>query len=149
MLFLFPWSSSQASYDPEGYRDVAPGGVGVGADLVRPGGERFGLGLAQAGDVHLKFHGEPVSPAVSRADADAGGHLAAGDVEPATAGGQLERGVEAGGVAGREQDLRVGRAARAAHLLRDAQVDVEEAVLAGHVAVAAVARGTGNGGVKN
>ena len=56
------------------------------------------------------------------------------------AGDDLQRRVEAGGVAGGEQLLGVGRPAGAAHLLGDAHVGVEDAVVAGDVAVAAVAR---------
>ena len=62
---------------------------------------------------------------------------------------QLERGVEAGGVAEGEQHLGVGGAAGAAQLLGHPQVEVEDAVVAAGVAVAAVPGGEGGRGVQN
>jgi hypothetical protein len=57
--------------------------------------------------------------------------------------------VEAGRVARSEELLGVGGATGAAHLLRDPDVDVEDAVVAHGVAVAPVARGVGGRGVED
>ena len=72
----------------------------------------------------------PNPPLSSTPMRHAGRHLGAGDVELVAAGDQLQRRVEAGGVAGGEQLLGVGGPAGAAHLLGDAQVEVEDAVVA-------------------
>jgi hypothetical protein len=101
------------------------------------------------GRAHVEPHREPEPSVIQWADADAGRDLAVGDVELALAGDQLERGVEAGGVADREQHLGVGRAAGAAQFLGHPQLEVEDAVVAPGVAVAAVAGGGGGGGVQD
>ena len=99
--------------------------------------------------VHVELHLEPEPAVVERADADGRRDLGAGDVEPVAPGDDLQRRVEARRVAGGEQLLGVGRPAGPAHRLRDAHVGVEDAVVAGDVAVAAVPGGGGGRGVED
>src|SRR4029453_3739280 len=70
------------------------------------------------------------------------------DADLALGGNVAQGGVEAGRVAGGEQLLGVGGAAAAAELLRDRQVDLEQAVVGAGVAGAAVPGGGGDGGVE-
>src|ERR671910_2984822 len=113
------------------------------------GGDRLGGLLVEAGDVDVELDRQAEAPLGGGADADARRHLGAVDVDAAALADHLERRVEAGGVADREQLLGVGGTAGAAHLLGDAQVQVEPPVVGGGVAVAAVAGGVGRGGVEH
>src|ERR1700761_2526206 len=72
------WRSSD---DGKGHRNVAPGGVGVRADLVGPGDELFRGWPVDVRDAYLEVDGEAEPSAVELADADAGDDLAAVDVE--------------------------------------------------------------------
>src|SRR3984957_5806303 len=144
-----PVSWWRSSDDREGDRDVAPGGVGVRADLVRLGDELFRGWPVDVRDAYLQVDGEAEPSVVQRAEANAGDDLSAVDVELVLPADHLERGMEAGGVAGREQHLGVRGAACATHLLGDPHVDVEDAILAAGMAVAAVAGGMGGGRVQD
>src|SRR5690348_5008253 len=145
-LVTFP---RRGSGDCEGHRDVAPGGVGVGANLVRPGDELLRGVPVEVRDAHPQFDRESEPAVVQRADADAGRDLAAVDAHLLLPGDHLERGMETSRVPGREEHLGVGGAAGPAHLPRNPHVDVKDAVLAAGVAVAAVPGGMGGSGVQN
>ena len=96
-------------------------------------------GELRVGKFNLAARGQP-------ADRDVGRHLGPGQVRAAC--DDLERRVEARGVARGEQLLGVGGTAGAAHLDGDPDVDVEEPVVGGGVAVAALTRGGGVRGVQ-
>ena len=131
--------------DGDRHLDVAPGGIGVRAHLVGRIRQSLRRGFVQFGRVDDEGGGEPEPTAVERADADTGGHLCALDIQLLLARHQFQGGVEAGGVARREELLGVGGAARAAHFLGNAQIEIDEAVVTAGVPVAAVASGVCRG----
>ena len=84
----------------------------------------------------------------AQADADLGADARIAERDLLLPGDQLQRGVEARGVAGREQLLGVRAVAAAAHLRGDREVQCDAAVRGLDVAVAAGAGGDGLGGVE-
>ena len=104
--------------------------------------------LAQCGQRHLEPHGQAEGPVVVAAQRDVGDDLGVGGVDLHGRRDQLQRRVEAGGVAGGEQLLGVGGAALAAELLGGADGGVDGAVEGLDVAVAAVPGRDGRGGVE-
>ena len=83
------------------------------------------------------------------ADAHAGPHAGVAELDLLLAGDGLHGGVEARGVARREQLLGVGAVAAAAHLLRDGEVEVESALARGDAAVSSGSGGECFGGVES
>ena len=126
--------------------DVAARGLGVGAGLVGGVGKRLRGFLVRAGDGDLKLHAdEEALGAVVEGHACADGGV--GDVRALVLGHHLEGGVEASGVAGGEELLRVGTLTAAAQLLRGGHGEVQVRVLDGGAAIAAGAGGECFGGV--
>ena len=115
---------------------------GVWADLVRGLGQLprgFGRHIRQ---VDQSPQGQAVRRTV-RADADARGHRRTVHIGLSGAGRDPQSAVEAGGVARREELLRIRALAGATHLLGEREIEVQPAVGAGHVSVAAVAGAAG------
>ena len=90
--------------------------------------EGFGGGPLEARQVHVELNGQAEATRCQHADAHARRDLRVADVEAVAERRELERRVEAGGVSGCEELLRVGRASGSAELFGDADVDVYAAV---------------------
>ena len=111
--------------------------------------ELLGLLVGQVRDDDLELGGQLEAALVIRPDMDACTDGGVGDVHLLLPGHEIQRGVEAGGVAGGEQLLGVGALARAAHRLGRGHVEIDSALESAHVAVAAGPGGQGFCGVES
>lgn len=109
----------------------------------------LGEGLFDVRQVHLERNSEAEAAAVDAADRDVGDHFGVVHIGSGPASHRAQRGVETGGVAGGEQQLRVRSPAGAAQFDRDPDVGVDQTVLGADVAIAAVTRGDGGSGVES
>src|ERR1035437_9328244 len=95
----------------ERYLDVAPGGVGVRANLVSGGDQLGGLvGILDPGQGDVERHGELEAALLGGVQADAAVDRDLAGVDALTACHDPQRALEAGGVANREQLPGIGRA---------------------------------------
>ncbi|GEC09497.1 hypothetical protein SSP24_71520 [Streptomyces spinoverrucosus] len=133
--------------DDELDRDVAAGGVGVGADLVGLL-DQLAAGRLVDGVGQLDAEGDGEREALALlADADLGGDGGLADVDLGLPADQAEGAAEAGRVPGGEELLGVGALAVAAQLHRRGQLEVDLAVGGDGTTIAAVGGG-GDGGVE-
>lgn len=133
--------------DDELDRDVAAGGVGVGADLVGLLDElAAGRGVHGVGQLDAEGDGEREALALL-ADADLGGDGGLAQVDLGVPADQAESAGETGGVPGGEELLGVGALTVAAHLGRQGELEVEPAVGGDGTSLAAVGGG-GDSGVQ-
>lgn len=133
--------------DDELDRDVAAGGVGVGADLVGLLDElAAGGGVHGVGQLDAEGDGEREALALL-ADADLGGDGGLAHIDLGVPADQAEGAGETGGVTGGEELLGVGALAVAAHLGRQGELEVEPAVGGDGTPLAAVG-GSGDSGVQ-
>ncbi len=85
--------------DADGDLNIAPGRIGVGADLVGGVGKLLGCGLVLSWDGNLQVHCELEAFALL-SDAHSCPHRRVTQLDLLVAGNGLQRGVEASGVAG-------------------------------------------------
>src|SRR5689334_10221149 len=133
-------SASLRALDGELYRDVVPGRVRVGTDLlVRLTGESFELRLRERRVPDMQLHREAEAAGVARPDRDAAGDGCALGVLLLLHRDIVERAAEAGGVAHREQMLRRRRvgSARTAHGLGNRETDRDGMIRGFPVTIAA------------
>src|SRR6266550_980659 len=135
--------------DGERDLDVAACCPGVRAGLVGQPHQFERLVTAEPRRFQVERRREPEAAAFQRTDPDACGDARAAQVELPPGSEPHQRRLEAGGIAGREELLRVGAGpARAAHLGRNVEVDVDAPVARAGVTFA-TARGRCLGGVED
>ena len=111
------------------------------------GHESFGGVAVEVGVCTSSSTAEAETAAVQDPDADTGRDLGVGHIELVPLRDEFQGRVEARRVAGGEELFGIGGAARSAHLLGNPHVHAEHAVVGVDVAVPAVARCVGDGGV--
>src|SRR5580704_8085412 len=107
-------AAGRASHDGQRDLDVVARRVAVRANLMGLGDEVLGDGAVDAGQLSFKIHPKLEPPGVVGPDADLRGDRRVADVDFLATGYHLQGAVEAGGVPGREQLLRIGERAAGA-----------------------------------
>ena len=112
--------------------DVAPGRVGVGADVMADLHELVRLRLVNAVDLVVEVHAQLELPGVGREEFDLGGrlHRIGVELDPLILRHKDHRVAETSRVPGREQELGVGFVAFATQARGDGDRHVDHAVLA-------------------
>src|ERR1700690_465056 len=126
-------------HDLEPNLDVAAGGVGIGANVVRFFHQSLCLGMREAGKRDLKVDLQAKTAGRARSDADRRGHRRIGGYFRATLRRhELHRADEAGGISGCEKLFGiVAGAAAASEFLRCREFDIRASVERGGLAVTA------------
>src|ERR1700728_181913 len=133
-------------HDLEPNLDVAAGGVGIGANLMRLFHQSLCLGMREAGKRDIKADLQAKTTGRTWSDADRRGHRRiSGHFRAALRSHELHRADEAGGISGREKLFGiVAGAATASELLWRGEFDVQRSIERGSFAVTAASRlGTG------
>src|SRR6516162_2661780 len=133
---------SLASDDLQTDVDIAPCGIGIGADLVRLGHQSFSLRARESRQRNAKLDIQAKATFRARPDADDRGHRGVGwDLWATLGSDEFHCADEAGGIAGSEELLGViAGSAGSTEFLGGSELDVERSIQRASLAVAASGR---------